>query len=163
MLCPGSTSAGKSATASAASLFDGCVTLRHQWERLARADTSAITTTVTRWVEGAACRPNVTYLTPVGRLTEILSLMPKTEGPAKRGRICQTESCGGALMNEVITQAPTSSERLEIESNPQPFERRRLALMGAVFQSAPLRWWFAKRYRPRSDSDLAKVPIYPGA
>ena len=48
-------------------------------------------------------------------------------------------------MNEVIAQAPTSSERLEIESNPQPFERRRLALMGAVFQSAPLRWWFAKR------------------
>jgi len=35
--------------------------------------------------------------------------------------------------------------------------------MGAVFQSAPLRWWFAKRSRPRSDSDLAKVPIYPGA
>jgi hypothetical protein len=25
-------------------LFDGCVTLRHQWERLARADASAITT-----------------------------------------------------------------------------------------------------------------------
>jgi hypothetical protein len=66
-------------------------------------------------------------------------------------------------MNEVIAQAPTSSERLESESNPQPFERRRLALMGAVFQSAPLRWWFAKRFTPRSDSDLAKVPIYPGA
>ena len=66
-------------------------------------------------------------------------------------------------MNEVIAQAPTSSERLESNSNPQPFERRSLGFMGAVFQSAPLRWWFAKRPRPRSDSDLAKVPIYPGA
>jgi hypothetical protein len=63
-------------------------------------------------------------------------------------------------MNEVIAQAPTSSERLESESNPQ---RRRLALMGAVFQCAALRWWFAKRSKPRSDSDLSKVPIYPGA
>ena len=66
-------------------------------------------------------------------------------------------------MNDVIAQAPTSSERLASELNPQPFERRRLAIMGAVFQSAPLRWWFAMRSRPRSDSDLAKVPIYPGA
>jgi hypothetical protein len=66
-------------------------------------------------------------------------------------------------MNEIIAQALASSERLESEANPQPFERRRLALMGAVFQSAPLRWWFAKRPTPRSDSDLAKVPIYPGA
>jgi hypothetical protein len=66
-------------------------------------------------------------------------------------------------MNEVIAQAPTSSERLESESNPQPCERRRLALMGAVFQSALLRWWFAKRSKPRSDADLSKVPIYPGA
>jgi len=65
-------------------------------------------------------------------------------------------------MNEVIAQAQTSSERLEGELNPQPFELRRLALMGAVFHSAPLRWWFAKHSR-RSDSDLAKVPIYPGA
>jgi hypothetical protein len=66
-------------------------------------------------------------------------------------------------MNEIIAQAPTSSERLESQSDPQPFERRRLSLMGAVFQSAPLRWWFAKRSMPRSDSDLAKIPIYPGA
>ena len=66
-------------------------------------------------------------------------------------------------MNDVLAQAPTSSERLESKSNPQPFERRRPAIMGTVFQSAPLRWWFAKRSRPRSDSDLAKVPIYPGA
>jgi hypothetical protein len=66
-------------------------------------------------------------------------------------------------MNDVIAQAPTSSERLESESNLQPFERRPLAFIGAVFQRAPLRWWFAKRSRPRSDSDLAKVPIYPGA
>jgi len=66
-------------------------------------------------------------------------------------------------MNEVIAQAPTSSERLESESNLQPVERRPLAFMGAVFQSVPLRSWFAKRSRPRSDSDLAKVPIYPGA
>jgi hypothetical protein len=66
-------------------------------------------------------------------------------------------------MNEVIAQVPTSSERLESESNPQPSERRRLGLMGAVFQCAALRWWFAKRSKPRSDSDLSKVPIYPGA
>ena len=74
-----------------------------------RSDTS-----ITRWVEGAACRPNVPYLTPVRRLTEILSQMPKTEGPAKRGRICQPELCGGAVMNDVIAQAPTSSERLKV-------------------------------------------------
>jgi hypothetical protein len=66
-------------------------------------------------------------------------------------------------MNEIIAQAPTSSERLESQSDPQPFERRRLSLMGAVFQSAPLRWWFAKRSMPRLDSDLANIPIYPGA
>jgi hypothetical protein len=65
-------------------------------------------------------------------------------------------------MDQVIAQAPTSSERLESELNFQPFERRRLGLMDAVFQSAPLRWWFAKHSR-RSDSDLSKVPIYPGA
>ena len=65
-------------------------------------------------------------------------------------------------MNEVIAQAPTSTERLESELSVQPFERRRLALMDAVFQTAPLRWWFAKHSK-RSDSDLSKVPIYPGA
>jgi hypothetical protein len=66
-------------------------------------------------------------------------------------------------MNEVIVQAPTSSERLESELNSQPSGRRRLTLMRAIFQSAPLRWWFAKHSRSRSDSDLSKVPIYPGA
>jgi hypothetical protein len=41
-------------------------------------------------------------------------------------------------MNEIIAQAPISSERLESESNPQPFEgRRRLALMRS-FRSATL-------------------------
>jgi hypothetical protein len=66
-------------------------------------------------------------------------------------------------MNDVIVQAPTSSERLESELNPQPSGRRRLGIIGAVFQSAPLRSWLARHSRTRSESDLSKIPIYPGA
>ena len=66
-------------------------------------------------------------------------------------------------MTEVIVQAPTSSERLESELNFQPSGWRRLARIGAVFQTARARWWFARHPRTRSKSDLSKVPIYPGA
>jgi hypothetical protein len=50
-------------------------------------------------------------------------------------------------MNDVMVQAPTSSERLESELNPQPSGRRRLGIIGAVFQSAPLRSWLARHSR----------------
>jgi hypothetical protein len=67
-------------------------------------------------------------------------------------------------MTEVIVQAPTSSEKLESELlNFQPSGWRRLARIGAVLQTAPARWWLARRFRTRSESDLSKVPIYPGA
>jgi hypothetical protein len=65
-------------------------------------------------------------------------------------------------MNRVTVLAPTSPERLEGELDSQPSAWRRLALIGAVFQRAPLRWWFANHSGPRSKSDLSKVPIYPG-
>jgi len=86
--------------------------------------------------------------------------MPETEGSANRGR--QPNSGEGAAMNQVIAQAPAASERLESELDSQPSERRRWALIRAVFQSAPLRWWIARHSGTRSDSDLSKVPIYPG-
>jgi hypothetical protein len=66
-------------------------------------------------------------------------------------------------MTEAIVQAPTSSEKLESELNLQPSGWRCLALISAVFQSAPARWWFARLSRTRSNSDLSKVPLYPGA
>jgi hypothetical protein len=66
-------------------------------------------------------------------------------------------------MNGVIVQTPTSSERLERELDFQPSGWRRLAFLGAVIQRAPLRWWFANHSKPRSESELSKVPIYPGA
>jgi hypothetical protein len=66
-------------------------------------------------------------------------------------------------MNDVMVEAPTSSERLESELNPQPSGRRRLGIIGAVFQSTSLRSWLARHSRTRSESDLSKIPIYPGA
>jgi hypothetical protein len=66
-------------------------------------------------------------------------------------------------MTEAILEAPTSSEKLESELNFQPSGWRRLPLIGAVFPSAPARWWFARLFRTRSKSDLSKVPLYPGA
>lgn len=66
-------------------------------------------------------------------------------------------------MNDVMVQAPTSSERLESELNPQPSGGRRLGIIGAVFQSAALRSWLARHSRTPSESDLSKIPIYPGA
>jgi hypothetical protein len=65
-------------------------------------------------------------------------------------------------MDGGTVQAPTSSERLESELNSQPSGWRRVAFIGAVFQRALL-GWFANQSKPRSKSDLSKIPIYPGA
>jgi hypothetical protein len=66
-------------------------------------------------------------------------------------------------MIEVVVQAPTSSAKLESELDFPPSGWRRVALIGAVLQTTPARWWFARHSRTRSESDLSKVPIYPGA
>jgi hypothetical protein len=66
-------------------------------------------------------------------------------------------------MTEVIVQAPSSSGILESELNVPPSAWRRLALIGAILQTAPVRWWFARHSSTRAKSDLSKVPIYPGA
>ena len=66
-------------------------------------------------------------------------------------------------MSEVIVAAPTSSERLESELKTVPSGRRRLPLIATVCQRAPLRWWFAKHSTRRSEAELSKVPVYPGA
>jgi hypothetical protein len=66
-------------------------------------------------------------------------------------------------MDEVILQTSTSSEILEIELNSQPYKRRRLGIMGLVSQTRLVRWWFARYSRPLSESELSKIPVYPGA
>ena len=65
-------------------------------------------------------------------------------------------------MNEVIVQTPSSAERSESELNSQRPGWRRLVLIDAVFQSVRLSWWFAKRSRPRSKSDLSRSPDLSG-
>ena len=66
-------------------------------------------------------------------------------------------------MSEVVVQAPSSSEGLDSELKTLPSGRRRLPLIATICQSAPLRWWFAKYSTRRSEAELSKVPVYPGA
>lgn len=66
-------------------------------------------------------------------------------------------------MKGAIAQTPTSLEILDSELNCQPRRARLWHIIGLVSQTVPLRRWFARYLRNSSESDLANIPLYPGA
>ena len=62
-----------------------------------------------------------------------------------------------------LEQRPTSSEISDSELYSQPCRAWRLGIIGLVSQIPPLRWWFARHSRIPAESDLSKIPVYPGA
>ena len=66
-------------------------------------------------------------------------------------------------MTEVTVQTPDSLEILKAGSAFPPSVRRRWSLVELVIRGALLRRWFAGHFRSRSEADLSKIPIYPGA
>ena len=66
-------------------------------------------------------------------------------------------------MTKVTIQTPASLGILKAGSAFPPSVRRRWSLVELVVRGAFLRRWFAKHFRIRSEADLSKIPIYPGA
>ena len=66
-------------------------------------------------------------------------------------------------MTEVTIRTPDSLGILKAGSGFSPSVRRRLSLVELVIRGALLRRWFARHFRIRSEADLSKIPIYPGA
>ena len=66
-------------------------------------------------------------------------------------------------MTEVTIQTPDSLGVLKAGSAFPPSVRRRWSLVKQVIRGALLRRWFARHFRIRSEADLSKIPVYPGA
>ena len=66
-------------------------------------------------------------------------------------------------MTEITIQTPDSLGVLKAGSAFRPSVRRRWSFIELVIRGALLRRWFARHLRIRSEVDLSKIPIYPGA
>jgi hypothetical protein len=66
-------------------------------------------------------------------------------------------------MKGPIAQTPTSLEILDSELSGQPRKARLWHIIGLISQTAPLRWWFGRYSRSAAESELANIPLYPGA